>query len=45
MKNIEIEEACAKINNHIEELRKEAAERRWDLNASMENGSLPHVKY
>jgi len=27
LKNIEIEEACAKTNNHIEELRKEAAER------------------
>lgn len=45
LKNIEIEEACAKINNHIEELRKEAAERGWDLDASMENGSLPHVRY
>ncbi|KAJ8430604.1 hypothetical protein Cgig2_021566 [Carnegiea gigantea] len=45
LKNIEIEEACAKINNHIEELRKEAAERGWDLDASMENGSLPYVRY
>jgi len=27
LKNIEIEEACAKINNHLEDLSKEAAER------------------
>ncbi|KAJ8635220.1 hypothetical protein MRB53_009487 [Persea americana] len=39
-KNIEIQAACAQIENHIEEMRKEAAERGLNLDAHMENGSV-----
>ncbi|XP_050378654.1 pre-mRNA-splicing factor SPF27 homolog [Argentina anserina] len=39
LKNIEIQAACAKIENYIDELKKEAAERGWDLKP-MENGQL-----
>ncbi|KAL8124071.1 pre-mRNA-splicing factor SPF27 homolog isoform X2 [Apium graveolens] len=35
-KNIEIEAACATMGIHIEELKKEAAERGWDLEAKMD---------
>ncbi|GAB4854777.1 Pre-mRNA-splicing factor SPF27 [Ancistrocladus abbreviatus] len=38
LKNIEIQEACAKIENHLEELRREAAERGWNLEVSKDNG-------
>ncbi|KAL6319577.1 hypothetical protein AAG906_014253 [Vitis piasezkii] len=41
-KNIEIRTACAKIENNIEELRREAAERGWNLDANIDNGSLSH---
>eukprot|EP00262_Sarcandra_glabra_P011043 TRINITY_DN26742_c0_g1_i1.p1 TRINITY_DN26742_c0_g1~~TRINITY_DN26742_c0_g1_i1.p1 ORF type:complete len:253 (-),score=48.29 TRINITY_DN26742_c0_g1_i1:234-992(-) len=41
-KNIEIQAACAKIENHIEELRREALERGWNLEADVEHGSVPH---
>ncbi|XP_074312237.1 pre-mRNA-splicing factor SPF27 homolog [Silene latifolia] len=40
LKNIEIQEAAAKIENHLEELRKEGVERGWNLDVNMENGSL-----
>lgn len=43
LKNIEIQEGCAKIDNHLEELRREAVERGWNLDVNMENGSLLHV--
>lgn len=39
-KNIEIQAACAKIESHIEELRKEAAESGWNLDIDMEKGFL-----
>ncbi|KAL9443921.1 hypothetical protein AB3S75_017157 [Citrus x aurantiifolia] len=39
-KNIEIQTACANIENHIEELRKEAAESGWNLDIDMEKGFL-----
>ncbi|XP_059640545.1 pre-mRNA-splicing factor SPF27 homolog [Cornus florida] len=39
-KNIEIEAACFQIDNHIEELKKEAMEKGWNLEVSIENGSL-----
>lgn len=39
LKNIEIQAACAKIENYIDEFRKEAVERGWDLKP-MENGLL-----
>ncbi|XWS20668.1 hypothetical protein CRYUN_Cryun31cG0122700 [Craigia yunnanensis] len=39
-KNIEIHSACAHIENHIEELRREAADRGWNLEANLENGAL-----
>ncbi|XP_052180060.1 pre-mRNA-splicing factor SPF27 homolog [Diospyros lotus] len=41
-KNIQIQEACAKIENDIEEMKKEAAERGWNLDASIVNGFLTH---
>ncbi|OVA17465.1 Pre-mRNA-splicing factor SPF27 [Macleaya cordata] len=41
-KNIEIQSACAAIENHIEGLRSEAAERGWNLETDVENGSLMH---
>ncbi|THG13341.1 hypothetical protein TEA_026139 [Camellia sinensis var. sinensis] len=41
-KNIEIQTACAKIENHIEEMKREATERGWNLDANIENGSLLH---
>ncbi|XP_058107624.1 pre-mRNA-splicing factor SPF27 homolog [Magnolia sinica] len=37
-KNIEIQVACAKIENHIEELGREAAERGLNLEANTESG-------
>ncbi|KAK6285073.1 hypothetical protein POUND7_004025 [Theobroma cacao] len=40
LKNIEIHSACAHIENHIEELRREAAGRGWNLEANLENGAL-----
>ncbi|KAH9619121.1 hypothetical protein KSS87_003104 [Heliosperma pusillum] len=40
LKNIEIQEATAKTDNELEELRKEAVERGWNLDVNMENGSL-----
>lgn len=41
-KNIQIQAACAKIENHIGEMKAQARERGWNLEANMENGSLPH---
>ncbi|XP_015882890.1 pre-mRNA-splicing factor SPF27 homolog [Ziziphus jujuba] len=43
-KNIEIQAACAQLENHISELKKEAAERGWNLETGAENGSQPHVE-
>ncbi|XAR63941.1 hypothetical protein NMG60_11024107 [Bertholletia excelsa] len=40
MKNIEIQDACAKIENHIEEMKREAAEKGWNLEANIENNSM-----
>lgn len=42
-KNIEILEACAKIENQIGALKNEAAERGWNLDVGMENGPLIHI--
>lgn len=39
-KNIEIQGACAQLENHISELKREASERGWNLEASAENGSF-----
>ncbi|GKV05118.1 hypothetical protein SLEP1_g17159 [Rubroshorea leprosula] len=41
-KNIEIQAACAQIEGHLDELRKEAAERGWNLEAELENGAVLH---
>lgn len=41
-KNIQIQTACAQIEGQLEELRKEAAERGWNLEAELENGSSLH---
>ncbi|KAL8196090.1 hypothetical protein R6Q57_025090 [Mikania cordata] len=38
-KNISIEAACVQIENHLEQLKSEAAERGWNLDTNMENGS------
>ncbi|KAA8541316.1 hypothetical protein F0562_025279 [Nyssa sinensis] len=43
-KNLEIQAACAKIENHIEELKRESKERGWNLEANLENGSLLHLE-
>ncbi|PPD86649.1 hypothetical protein GOBAR_DD16418 [Gossypium barbadense] len=40
LKNIEIHAACSHIEKHIAELRREAAERGWNLEANLENGAL-----
>ncbi|XP_058193692.1 pre-mRNA-splicing factor SPF27 homolog [Rhododendron vialii] len=39
-KNIQIQAACAKIENHIGEMKAQAAERGWNLETNMENLSL-----
>ncbi|XVF86193.1 hypothetical protein PTKIN_Ptkin18bG0020800 [Pterospermum kingtungense] len=39
-KNIEILSACSYIENHIEELKREAVERGWNLEVNLENGAL-----
>ncbi|CAB4311775.1 unnamed protein product [Prunus armeniaca] len=39
-KNIEIHAACVKLESHLDELRREAAEKGWNLEANAENGSL-----
>ncbi|KAF3965920.1 hypothetical protein ACB098_04G071900 [Castanea mollissima] len=43
-KNIEIQAACTEIENHLEELRKEASERGWNLegNLQKQNGTVLH---
>ncbi|XP_077241488.1 modifier of snc1,4 [Tasmannia lanceolata] len=41
-KNIDIQAACATIENHIEELKREAAERGLNLEANIENESVVH---
>ncbi|KAK4751000.1 hypothetical protein SAY87_004482 [Trapa incisa] len=38
LKNMEIQVACLNLKNQIEELKKEADERGWNLETSMENG-------
>ncbi|KAB1212328.1 hypothetical protein CJ030_MR5G025096 [Morella rubra] len=43
-KNIEIQAACTKIENHIEELRIEASERGWNLDTDLQNGSVLHTE-
>ncbi|KAL5545038.1 hypothetical protein UlMin_008822 [Ulmus minor] len=40
-KNLEIQAACANLENHISELKREAAERGWNLETSVDNVSLP----
>jgi len=41
-KNMEIQTACSKIENQIEELKKEASERGWNLEADFQNGTVLH---
>ncbi|KAF5179654.1 Pre-mrna-splicing factor spf27-like protein [Thalictrum thalictroides] len=41
-KNIEIQAACASIENHIEDLRREAGDRGWNLGANVNNGPALH---
>ncbi|XP_076890656.1 pre-mRNA-splicing factor SPF27 homolog [Bidens hawaiensis] len=38
-KNISIQAACVQLANHLEQLKVEAAERGWNLDIDMENGS------
>ncbi|XP_073039961.1 pre-mRNA-splicing factor SPF27 homolog [Primulina eburnea] len=38
LKNIEIQSACAEIESHIQELKNEAAQSGWNLEANVENG-------
>ncbi|CAL1403774.1 unnamed protein product [Linum trigynum] len=42
LKNIEIQAACANVQRQIDELKGEASERGWNLEASIENGSQLH---
>ncbi|KAE9453922.1 hypothetical protein C3L33_14172, partial [Rhododendron williamsianum] len=44
-KNIQIQAACAKIENHIGEMKAQAAERGWNLEANMENLSLHQEQF
>ncbi|PIN15664.1 Spliceosome-associated coiled-coil protein [Handroanthus impetiginosus] len=44
LKNIEIQAACAEIETRIGELKSEAAERGWNLEANIENGPYPHAE-
>lgn len=39
-KNIDIKVVCASVETHLNELRREAAERGWNLDAITENGQL-----
>ncbi|XP_022137683.1 pre-mRNA-splicing factor SPF27 homolog [Momordica charantia] len=39
-KNMEIQVACSQIEGQIQELRREAAENGWNLEANIENGSV-----
>ncbi|KAE8124851.1 hypothetical protein FH972_019698 [Carpinus fangiana] len=41
-KNLEIQTACSKIENQIEELKKEASERGWNLEVDIQNGTVLH---
>ncbi|KAL2482360.1 Pre-mRNA-splicing factor SPF27-like protein [Forsythia ovata] len=43
-KNIEIQAACAEVQTHIEELKREATERDWNLEANINNGFFPHAE-
>jgi pre-mRNA-splicing factor SPF27 len=40
LKNIDIQTACANLDSQIEEMRREAVERGWNVEASSENSSL-----
>ncbi|CAA0842182.1 Pre-mRNA-splicing factor SPF27 homolog [Striga hermonthica] len=40
LKNIEIQAACAQIETSIKELKREAAERGWNLDDNIENGPI-----
>ncbi|GAB2270326.1 Pre-mRNA-splicing factor SPF27 [Dionaea muscipula] len=40
LKNIEIQDACAKIENNLAELKREAAERGWNTEVNLENGAM-----
>ncbi|XP_016437836.1 pre-mRNA-splicing factor SPF27 homolog [Nicotiana tabacum] len=42
LKNMEIQSACVELEDQIEQLRTEARERGWDLDANIENGKI-HV--
>ncbi|KAH6813178.1 beta-amylase 2 [Perilla frutescens var. frutescens] len=44
LKNIEIEAACAEIENRIGELKSEAGMRGWNLEANIENGAIPQAE-
>ncbi|XP_061360577.1 pre-mRNA-splicing factor SPF27 homolog [Gastrolobium bilobum] len=39
-KNIDISVACTSLDTHIKELKREATERGWNLEAITENGQL-----
>ncbi|KAL3529213.1 hypothetical protein ACH5RR_008535 [Cinchona calisaya] len=44
LKNIEIQAACAEIENQLEVMKMEGMDRGLNLDASMENGSITHVQ-
>ncbi|KAF5730328.1 hypothetical protein HS088_TW20G00701 [Tripterygium wilfordii] len=43
LKNIDIQAACAELENHVEKLKTEAAERSWNLDFNLENGTQLHT--
>lgn len=44
LKNIEIQSACAEVQNQIDEMKREATEKGWNLESGLENGSFPHTQ-
>lgn len=44
LKNIEIQSACGELQDHREQLKKEAEERGWNLEANVENGNMPYAE-
>ncbi|OIT05357.1 PREDICTED: pre-mRNA-splicing factor SPF27 homolog [Nicotiana attenuata] len=44
LKNMEIQSACGDLEDHIGQLKKEAQERDWNLEANVENGKMLHAE-
>ncbi|KAJ8773091.1 hypothetical protein K2173_028268 [Erythroxylum novogranatense] len=44
LKNMDIHASCTKLEMQISEMKREAEERGWNLDANIENGSLVHLQ-